>query len=159
MSDLNPYESPKTEQPLKPAQIAKRSAGLALILLLTPLAMVIAVAVCCSAINIVPSGGIFAFAGPFVVLTALIYWATRLDRRGDARGEEWRRKTLLTIPYVAGATVAGIVMMGAMTLAFWNSLDDPTLNQLLTVVGWSFFFVPPSITLIVKLWLAWRSSR
>jgi hypothetical protein len=52
MPDPNPYESPKREQPFKPAQIVKRGLGLGAILLLTPVAVAVAALISCGATSI-----------------------------------------------------------------------------------------------------------
>ena len=44
MSEINPYEPPQTPKPLQPGQIAKRGLGVAAILMLTPVAVGIALA-------------------------------------------------------------------------------------------------------------------
>jgi hypothetical protein len=46
--DPNPYESPRTPEPLKPGKVIKRSIGAVAILLLTPVAVGIALGVSCS---------------------------------------------------------------------------------------------------------------
>jgi hypothetical protein len=95
MSDPNPYDPPQTPTPLAPAQTVKRGLGVAAILLLTPLALMIAGGVSCAtamamvdAVEATFGGGvglalflIVSFVPPIVVLVLMICWAIRAARQ------------------------------------------------------------------------------
>ena len=94
MSEPNPYESPKSEEPLQPAQMVKRGVGLATILALTPVAVVSTFCVSCAvgmtlidAVRIAgrqPPAWIMVTAlvvPPLVALVAMIWWAARAYSR------------------------------------------------------------------------------
>ena len=92
LSETNPYESPKSEQPLKTGQIVKRGLGVLLILLLTPPAIGIATLIGCGATDLVfrfvypnyPSLIFLCwtafFAPPVIVFFTMILWAISLAR-------------------------------------------------------------------------------
>jgi hypothetical protein len=99
MSQPNPYESPQTEQPLKPRQIVKRGMGLATILWLTPLAVGIAFAGSCAATSVTIMslkshslsveamflvGWSVFLVPPIITYVAMMWWARRASLR-DAK--------------------------------------------------------------------------
>jgi len=90
MPEANPYESPKSEQPLKPGQIVKRGLGVATILLLTPVAVAIATRASCAATMLVVDalpgrqyalafvvGWLVFLVPPILVLAGMVWWARR----------------------------------------------------------------------------------
>jgi hypothetical protein len=96
MSVLNPYQSPQNPKPLDPAQIVRRGVGVAAILLLTPLAVIVATfigrgAAIVAQVAAEPIVGpdnpylIFPlwFGPPLVVLIAMLWWALRVHRRNQ----------------------------------------------------------------------------
>lgn len=83
MDDQNPYEPPRSVEPFTPAKLPKREIGAGVILLLTPIAVGIAIGCSCTAANYVTGdlntaimrGILVAFVPPAVVLIAMIMWA------------------------------------------------------------------------------------
>ena len=86
MAEPNPYEPPQTPEPLKPAQVAKRSLGLLAIILLTPLSVLITGGISCyagatyfEANQTTPWSAERALAifliPPLLVLVGMICWA------------------------------------------------------------------------------------
>jgi hypothetical protein len=84
--DQNPYESPRSDKPLAPADKIKRGIGVGVILLLTPIAVVIAILRSCTAANYAANipgevgagitlGYLVAFVPPIIVLIAMGLWA------------------------------------------------------------------------------------
>ena len=98
MSGPNPYESPKSGQPLKSVQVVKRGIGVVTILLLTPVAVGIAFAASCGDttvfVSVVPQRpdlllavimaayAIF-FVPPLIALIVMIVWAVRAYSRSS----------------------------------------------------------------------------
>jgi hypothetical protein len=88
MPDPNPYESPKIRQP-KRAKIAKQTIGVTAVILLTPIALAIALTASCGAtwgfVDLVaPNYAVATFGGwaiflvpPVVTLAFMIWWARR----------------------------------------------------------------------------------
>lgn len=147
----NPYESPKTDQPLqrqqvaKREQVAKRAVAYAAILLLTPPAMVVAVWTCCSVGPIDDEQGLVVLWIPFGLLIALMIAAAVVYRPNHptSKSDGPRVIALLTTPICVGLA-AGVGF-------WWAALNYG--NQL--AMGVAFFF-PPAITLLAMLFLAWR---
>ena len=154
--DPNPYESPKTEQPLNRVQRLKRGIGLAAILLLTPPAMIIAVLTCCSAPFWFPATPpLIVVVVPFALLTGLMGWAAyvswpRKDAPNSGKGPVG---ILLWTPVCVA--VAGVLGFGLAALAYAGigEGDDFIRGESLVLPA---FWLPPAVTLLVMLWLAWR---
>ena len=148
--DPNPYESPQVEQPLKRSQIVKRGVGLAAILLLTPPAMIVAVLTCCTAGRWFPAiGTLLAFGGPFALLTGLMacaaYFQSTISQQ-DPNSTKSSIGVFIATPIVVGLAV----VVGFVFAAFAYSDEN----------GWAMlvaFFLPPAVTLLFMLVLAWRS--
>ena len=147
--DPNPYESPKTEQPLNRMQRLKRGIGLAAILLLTPPAMVIAVFTCCSAQLWFPGfPSLITIVAPFALLTGLMGWAAYESR---PRKEAPNTKNgpigiLLWTPVcVAVAGVLGFGLAGVTYKAIGDG-DDFIQGIWPTVAA---FWLPPAATLLL----------
>ena len=100
MTEPNPYEPPQMPEPLKPAQVAKRGLGVAAILLLTPVAVGIAMAGSCAAVdpvvNSVPPGEylrafvlgwVVFLIPPGLTLIGMLRWAMRTHRRSQQSTE------------------------------------------------------------------------
>ena len=148
--DPNPYESPRVEQPLKRSQMVKRGVGLAAILLLTPPAMIVAVLTCCTAGRWFPAiGALIAFGGPFALLTGLMACAAYFQStisKGDPNSTKSSLGIFVATPiFVALASVVGFVFA-----AFAYALQDEWAIMVA-------FFLPPAVTLLWMLRLAWRS--
>src|SRR5688572_26963088 len=145
MSEPNPYETPKTEQPLKRSQIVKRSVGLAVILLLTPPAMVIAILACCTAgaFNIIPH---IILGVPLAILTVLMLVAAALHRSENKRqvGDKPRIALLLATPFCVAPSLA---------LGFFLAASAYGQNGFAIMVA---FWLPPATVLLLMLVLAWR---
>jgi len=159
--ELNPYESPKTDKPLARSQIVKRSVGLAAVLLLTPPAMVIAVFVCCNVgVMFFPAHRLLVVFGiPLGILVGLTILAATLrgPRKDDLKntGLPGIGVLLATPCFVALATVVGVVLAGLTYLAaeLPGGSMPPWADWAMMAACWS----PPSITLLVMLWLVWRN--
>jgi hypothetical protein len=157
MSDPNPYEPPRSLEPLTKGQVVKRGIGVALILLATPPAIVIAVAVSCTAgdyfLNIPP---ILMFSMPLIVLSALMGWAAFLDRpkRGEPNRTQGRVGIFLSTPLVVAiATAVGF----AIAVPVFFATGGPGYGIRLWMVL-AAFWLPPGVTLLAMLWLAWRAG-
>jgi len=89
MDELNPYESPKVEKPLKPAQVVKRGASVAAILVFTPLAVLIAFCANCTVVNVpyFPDSSPFWLTLPLPVgvFIVMMVWAISTHRRDKQR--------------------------------------------------------------------------
>ena len=89
MDEPNPYESPKVEKPLKPAQVVKRGASVAAILVFTPLAVLIAFCANCTVVNAPYFPGSSPFWMtlflPVGVLIVMLVWAASVYRRDKQR--------------------------------------------------------------------------
>jgi len=88
----NPYEPPQSDKPQTRGKLVKRRIGFGVILLLTPLAVGIAIACSCKAAYYVAdmpfnsailAGYAVAFIPPVVVLVAMLWWAVEALIRGD----------------------------------------------------------------------------
>ena len=90
--DVNPYQSPRESDPLAKKPPVKRAIGVGTILLLTPLAVLIAGGASCAAavaivdsssdINVAITVGMIVFlAPPVLALVAMIWWAVRASKR------------------------------------------------------------------------------
>ena len=98
----NPYESPKVPEPLTAGAVVRRSIGAGTILLLTPVAVIIAFGGSCAATNAFVSTNLFdlgtaIFVGfsiflipPAVVLIGMIWWAGRENARAKAAARDKR---------------------------------------------------------------------
>jgi hypothetical protein len=160
MSEPNPYESPKVDQPLKPVQIAKRSVGLAAILLLTPPAMVVAVAVCCTSPKFLPGGIAFLviLGGPFGVLLGLMGLAAFLDRTSNAAvGRTSKRgEFLMMIPLIfAAASLVGFILA---LIGLTVSESIITGLEAAIYLGAAIFWIVTGGTLVASLIIAWRKE-
>jgi hypothetical protein len=155
----NPYEAPKSNQPLAHSQIVKRSLGLAALLLLTPPAMVIAAFVCRKADVMFPAHRFLTVFGiPLGVLVGLMALAALLWRpRKDSSKSTWRgiHFILATPIAVAIAIGVGLVLTGVTYMAASTPGGGmaPWGEWAMMATWWS----PPSITLLVMLWLVWRN--
>jgi hypothetical protein len=160
MPDINPYEPPKSDEPLKRAQVLKRGIGVATILLLTPVATVVACWGSCAAgraMGVAPSS-LIAFGPPLAVLMGLMIWASLLDRPrpGDPNATTSRVGIFLATPvavFVAGALGFGLAALIVLTGA------RPGMEESIGLVALIAFWSPPGITLVVMLWVAWRAGR
>ncbi len=90
MSDPNPYESPRSEQPLKPAQIARRGIGGGVILLLAfPVTLVTFFVTCSTSVVLDLQGPVLPFSWgailllgpPALVFVCILVWAILVRRR------------------------------------------------------------------------------
>jgi hypothetical protein len=98
MSDPNPYESPREPPPPSTGQVVKRGVGVVTILLLTPLAVLIAAGASCAAtiavVDSPPFAGKYGLAfivgwaiflpPPIAALAAMIWWARHTYVRDQA---------------------------------------------------------------------------
>jgi hypothetical protein len=162
MSNLNPYESPQSGEPTSLGQVAKRAGGIGIILLLTPLAVVIAFGANCTvailALRATPPGtseAPFFLAIPVVsfgVLVAMTYWAVwRHYRRTETHQRRGRITILLLTPLVVVAAT-GLEFAATYALIEWSP-GEQYLPALTT------FFATPLIALVAMLYLAWRCDR
>ncbi len=104
MSDPNPYEPPETPHSLTRKQVAKRGLGVTAILLLTPVAVVVAGGVSCAAAavmvdrianNIETVFWIMLFVfipPPVIVLCGMFVWAWRAAHRPRSEHSESERR-------------------------------------------------------------------
>ena len=101
MSDPNPYQPPQTPEPLTTGKVVKRGLGVVAILLLTPVAVVIAGGISCAAgMAFLGSTGqetdatvntalAISLIPPALVLIGMLTWAAvRLPPRQPARPKE-----------------------------------------------------------------------
>jgi hypothetical protein len=150
--DLNPYESPREAEPLSTGQIVKRGIGVALVLLLTPPATVIAVFCCCSAQfwNHSYLGNWIVFGGPLVILAAMMTIAAVIELKAATKSSVSRSRIALFLltPFVVG---------GAAWLGFF--LAAMTYGLQIGMVTWIAFYSPPSLALLFMLWLAWQAGE
>jgi hypothetical protein len=87
----NPYESPREAEPLTAKLVVKRGLGVGAILLLTPIAVIIAFGTSCGAVNafmnayvespnfgraLVPIALAIFFLPPAITLVAMLCWAS-----------------------------------------------------------------------------------
>jgi hypothetical protein len=159
MTEPNPYESPKVEQPLKAGQIVKRSIGVGVVLLLTPPAMLIAIGICCSASSFTPGWLtiLVILFGPFVFLSGMMAWAASYveeDHRAPSR-----LKALYAVPRIVAVGVAVGIVCGIPFLA----MDGPTVREtvgeehIYEIIALAFIS-PIVIAFIVALWRASRAA-
>jgi hypothetical protein len=170
MSDPNPYQPPQTPEPVRRAQTVKRWFGVGAILLLTPLAVMIAVAAGCTASRLLPSlshpvwdavlsNAIPVFV-PLAVLTAMMIWAAVVDCRHanvPIRRNSRTHWLLLTPVVFAVATAAGVwfawlvvertsqIAGGVTGAGIWLAL--------------AIFCALPTASLLAMLTIAWRAGR
>ncbi|HZN36246.1 MAG TPA: hypothetical protein VFB80_20600 [Pirellulaceae bacterium] len=154
----NPYESPRTGKPLSGVNVAKRSLALAILLLLTPPAMAIAVFGSCKALYVFPSDLLgIAYVFPFLVLAGLmiagaVLWWPRQDVPAT---KEHRVGLLLATPFAVAAATAvgfGLAVVGYFCAGRPGGNMIPGGEMLVLLVFW----LPPTGTLLYMLWLAWR---
>ena len=159
--DENPYEPPRTHEPIKSATILKRGGGVTLILLLTPPAIVVTLAGSCAAVTAIPPATFYLpFIAPFVVLTSLMVLATFLDRRrsGDPNSRRPRAGLFLaTPPIVLLAAIVGFAV-GALVVHIISS-SEGGISSSSILVGAIAFLTLPTIALLTMLFVAWRARR
>ena len=146
----NPYESPKTKQPLERSQVVnqvvKRSIGLAVTLLLTPPAMVILTLTCCEAAAL-NRGPYIMFGVPLGMLMVQMIIAAAMYRSENAGlvGAKPRIALLLATPFCVAASIPlGFVLAAGL----YGS------NVEWLIIG--AFWLPPAAVLLLMLGLAWR---
>jgi hypothetical protein len=96
MSEPNPYEPPRESEQLTTGKVVKRGIGVGVILLLTPLAVLIAFGASCAAVNVFMDrfvekplfGNAFVVVAfsifllpPAITLVGMIWWASATYRR------------------------------------------------------------------------------
>jgi hypothetical protein len=162
MSEPNPYEPPRALEPLTTGKVVKRSVGIGLVFLVTPVAACIAGFVSCLTHDAVPPIGdpaIYLLVRPIVAALPLLatlagvsYWAICMHRGKTLSPRRWSRfdaiMTLMPFAVVAALGV-GYVATGLFVDAI-SELGTAIL------VGSTTFFGPPVLALIGMLWLAWR---
>ena len=98
--EQNPYESPREQKPLTAGTTIKRSIGVGLILILTPIAVAVAFGASCAATNTFLNTNIFGqnyllvfivawalfLLPPAAVLTGMLWWAIRVRRQSRSKG-------------------------------------------------------------------------
>jgi hypothetical protein len=162
MADLNPYEPPQELTPLTIHQRAKRRIGFGLVLLLTPPAMVIAVATSCSVASFAPSDGarwLVVFGGPLAVLCGMMMWAANFRGRksGDSNRVQSPAGMLFATPVVtAVAMMIGFGLAIVIFVAVNEALGVGVYPGM--VAGVTTFWIAPAVALVVMLWLAWRAA-
>ena len=159
--DENPYEPPRTSQPIKRATIVKRGAGVALILLLTPPAIVATVAASCAAVTAYPPVTIYLpVIAPLVVLTSLMILAAYLDRRRpeEPNSQLSRAGLFLATPVVV--FLASVIGFGAAAFVFHaTSIQTGGADESgmwATIIA---FWTLPTIALVTMLFIAWKAGR
>jgi hypothetical protein len=159
MSEPNPYESPRSEEPLTPAQVVKRGIGVATILLLTPVAMVIAVAGACTASMVFPGlpWMLIAVCFPLLLLVGLMVWAAVLDRArpGDANRAKSRLGVFLATPAVVAIAMAVGFGLALLVVSILSEAEGGFSARGM-LIGTVLFWAVPGAALIGMLWLAWR---
>ena len=157
MPEINPYEPPKSAS--KPTRRLRQGVGVAIILLLTPPAMVIAVAGTCRMLPSIPGSGIpFACGVPLLVLTGLMVTAAVLDRprRGDPNSRPSRAAVLLGTPPVVAIAgffaicIAAVLILASPTLSAYEASMRTAPLIVWTITG---------AALLGMLLLAWRAGR
>ena len=101
MNDINPYESPKTLDEKVSHSAVKKGIGVATILLLTPIAVGVALCAGCLAEDLpafwvaprwgygvsIPISLLILFLPPLATLVGMIVWAVRVYRQRQVPGE------------------------------------------------------------------------
>lgn len=162
MTDPNPYESPQAAEPMSVGTVAKRAGGIGLILMLTPLAVIIAFGGSCAAALLTPdisnrsigyAVGFLMFLGiPLGVLVAMTSWAAWRHYRST---EPHERRGRITILLLTPIVVAGVIWLD---FAVTNALLAWGQGKLyLTAIA--TFFATPLLALVAMLYLAWRCDR
>lgn len=106
--NVNPYESPRESQPLAQEKV-KRAIGVGTILLLTPIAVLIALGGSCLAsmavVDFIADLGTAVVVGltvfllpPALVLLAMIWWAVQASRRARQERDLKRLQLLKELP-------------------------------------------------------------
>ncbi len=150
------------EAPL-PVLVTKRSVGVALILLATPFAMLIAIVLSCVSAGYQSATGpkfVVLFGGPFLTLAALMAWAAALHRPepGEPFNMPWRIGVLLLTPVVvAAATGIGIAIAAGVVEVASRIQGD--LSETGLAIGMLLFWVIPIAALFTMLRLAWKANE
>jgi hypothetical protein len=162
MSDPNPYQSSQTTEPRRRNPLVKRGLGVGVILLLTPPAIVVAIASSCTAARAVPgySAAFIPIAAPFLVLTGMMVAAVVLDRpqRGDPNRTRSRAGIFLATPAVV-ALAAGIGFGLGILVVQSTSVRSGGLNERAMWLALIAFFLLPTLALLAMLIIAWRAGR
>ncbi len=165
--DPNPYESPQPDPPdhlppeVTPLSLyrdAKRSTGLAVVLLLTPPAIAIATFTTCTVADFGRVGNdipymFLCFGVPLAILIACLSLAGIIRAR-------WNNPKRSKHFYVM-LWLTPLCMIAAMGAGFGIAIFtfDAAYGRQNTMLLWALpvaFYGPPTVTLLSMLWLAWR---
>ena len=154
----NPYEAPKMEQSLRPAQLVKRSIGLAVILLLTPPAFFFAVYTSCAVtiadVPILPP--LFILFPPAALLGMLWAAAHLREKRKVDTAQSRFMNTLYATPIAM--LLMSAVGFGCAVFAYYLVVTSAEFVRLFGE-NWPMvfaFWIPPGMALVVMLFRAWR---
>lgn len=109
--EINPYQSPHVEDPRPVRRNLRRRVGVGVILLLTPLAVGVALFGSCAVAVTLPQLSMWwlTVVVPLFVLTALMTYAAAIDERRSQGEPRSRERYLMATPrVVAAAALVGI---------------------------------------------------
>lgn len=162
MTEPNPYESPQSGEPISLGRVAKRAGGIGIILLLTPLAVLIALGASCTASILAlrashpgTDAAPFLLAAPvipFGVLVAMTGYAAWRHYRSTAPHERRGRITILLLTPWAVVAATGLGFAATYALIEWGQ-GEHVLTAIAT------FFATPLVALLAMLFWAWRCDR
>jgi hypothetical protein len=164
MADPNPYQPPHMPDPLSTTKVVKRAIGFGVILLLTPIAVAVTIAIACSTTTLLPEIKTspwdavlrygYVLMLPFAVLSAMVAWAARIHIHNTRAGKRAGRVAILLFTPIA-VVVATAVGFG-LTYLYVEAPGPRQFDTAAMIVGFLLFISPPSLALIGMLLWAWN---